>query len=50
MTREEAIKTIQYFQNVYDSNGSQRLNEALDVAIKALKQEPLAESEATDET
>ena len=40
MTREEAIKAIQDFQNDYDSNGSGYLDEALDLAIKALEQEP----------
>lgn len=40
MTREEAIKTIQDFQNDYDSNGSRYLDEALDMAIKALEQKP----------
>lgn len=40
MTREEAIKAIQIFQNDYDSNGSERLDNALDIAIKALEQQP----------
>ena len=37
MTREEAIKAIQDFQNDYDSNGSGYLDGALDMAIQALK-------------
>lgn len=41
MTREEAIKAIQDFQNDYDSNGSGYLDDALDMAIKALEQEPV---------
>ena len=40
MTREEAIKAIQDFQNDYDSNGSGYLDDALDMAIKALEQQP----------
>lgn len=40
MTKEEAIKEIENFQDEYDSNGSGYLDEALDMAIKALKQEP----------
>jgi hypothetical protein len=40
MTREEAIKAIQDFQNDYDSNGSGYLDDALDMAIQALSQEP----------
>ena len=37
MTREEAIKAIQYFQDEYDSNGSGHLDKALDMAIEALE-------------
>ena len=40
MTREEAIKAIQDFRNDYDSNGSGYLDDALDMAIQALSQEP----------
>ena len=40
MTREEAIKAIQDFRNDYDSNGSGYFDEALEMAIKALEQEP----------
>ncbi len=40
MTREKAIKAIQDFRNDYDSNGSGYLDEALEMAIKALEQEP----------
>ncbi len=39
MTREEAIKAIQDFQNDYDSNGSGYLDDALDMAIQALEKE-----------
>ena len=41
MTNKEAIKAIEYFQDEYDSNGSGYLDEALDMAIKALEQEPV---------
>lgn len=40
MTREEAIKAIQFFQDEYDSNGSGHLDKALDMAIEALESEP----------
>lgn len=36
MTNEGAIKAIKYFQDEYSSNGSEYLDEALDMAIKAL--------------
>lgn len=39
MTREEAIKAIEYFQDEYDSNGSGYLDEALDMAISALSED-----------
>jgi hypothetical protein len=40
MTREEVIQAIQDFRNDYDSNGSGYLDEALEMAIEALEQEP----------
>lgn len=53
MTREEAIKAIEHFQNEYDSNGSGYLDEALDMAISALENNvewiPVTYHEITDE-
>jgi hypothetical protein len=44
MTREEVIQAIQDFRNDYDSNGSGYLDEALEMAIKALEQESCEDS------
>ena len=43
MTRGEAIKAIQDFRNDYDSNGSGYLDDALEMAIKALEQQSVLE-------